>query len=120
MMRSFLVLYRMDVGTDKTHRLTMRLNLPLAKYPQPQPRVEVFQRIEQRLRAIGSVQASGLTTNPPMFGGFLRQLEVEGRAPDAEGHRPEVTAVPISTGYFEALGVRLLRGRNLTDVDGTP
>src|SRR6185436_11997288 len=57
MMRSFLALYRMEVGTDTSHVLTMRLNLPLAKYPQPEPRTEVFQRIEQRLRAIGSVQA---------------------------------------------------------------
>src|SRR6476619_4948517 len=61
MMRIFLVLYRMDVGADTSHVLTMRLTLPLAKYPQTQPRVEVYQRIEQRLRAIGSVQASGLT-----------------------------------------------------------
>jgi putative ABC transport system permease protein len=119
MMRSFLVLYRMDVGTDTSHVLTMRMTLPLAKYPQPQPRVDVFQRIEQRLRAMGSVQASGLASNLPMFGGFLRQLEVEGRVADPE-HRPEVTMVPVSSGYFDALGVRILRGRNLTDIDGTP
>jgi predicted permease len=120
MMRSFLVLYRMEVGTDTSHVLTMRLTLPLAKYPQPEPRTAVFQRIEERLRGIGSVQASGLTTNPPMFGGFLRQLEVDRRPADAEGRRPEVTMVPVSAGYFDVLGVRLLRGRNLTDIDGTP
>lgn len=120
MMRSFVALYSMDVGTDTSHVLTMRLTLPLAKYPQPEPRTEVFQRIEQRLRAIGSVQASGLTTNPPMFGGFLRQLEVDRRPVEADGHRPEVTMVPVSAGYFEALGVRVLRGRSLIDTDGTP
>ena len=120
MMRSFLILYRMEVGADTARVLTMRLTLPLAKYPQPEPRVALFQQIEQRLRSIGSVQASGLTTNPPGLGGFLRQIEIEGRASDPDGRRPEVTMVPISAGYFDALGVRVLRGRNLVDNDGTP
>jgi putative ABC transport system permease protein len=120
MMRSFLILYRMDVGADTAHVLTLRVSLPLAKYPEPAPRIVVLQRIEQRPRAIGSVLASGLTTNPPGFGGFLRQLEVEGRPADPDGRRPEVTMVPISAGYFETLGVRVLRGRNLVDIDGTP
>ena len=35
MMRSFLTLYRMDVGTDTSRVLTMRVTLPLTKYPQP-------------------------------------------------------------------------------------
>ena len=120
MMRSFLLLYRMEVGADTAQVLTMRLSLPLAKYPQPEPRTALFQQIEQRLHAIGSVQASGLTTNPPGFGGFLRQLSVEGRAVDPDGRRPEVTMVPISAGYFDTLGVHIVRGRNLTEVDGTP
>jgi hypothetical protein len=55
-----------------------------------------------------------------MFGGFLRQLEVEGRPRDPDGRAPEVTMVPVSAGYFETLGVRLLRGRHLQDTDGTP
>jgi putative ABC transport system permease protein len=120
MMRSFLSLYQREAGADTSHVLTMRLNLPLSKYLQPQPRVAVYQQIEQRLHAIGSVRASGLTTNPPGFGGFLRQLEVEGRPVDPDGRRPEVTMVPVSAGYFDALGIHLLRGRSLVDIDGTP
>src|SRR5262249_35360332 len=52
--------------------------------------------------------------------GFLRQLDIEGRPVDADGHRPEVTMVPVSANYFQTLGTRLLRGRYLTDTDGTP
>jgi putative ABC transport system permease protein len=120
MMRSFLALYRMDVGADIAHVLTMRLTLPLAKYPQPEPRTALFQQLEERLRGIGSVQSSGLTTNPPGFGGFLRQLEIEGHTADPDGRRPEVTMVPISAGYFDTLGVRVVRGRSLVGTDGTP
>ena len=120
MMRSFLALYRMDVGTDTSRILTMRVTLPLTKYPETAPRVAVFQQIEQRLQSLGSLRASGLTTNPPLFGGLLRQLQVEGRPVDESGHQPEVTMVGVSAGYFDALGVRLLRGRGLVESDGTP
>jgi predicted permease len=119
MMRSFLTLYRMEVGADTAHVLTMRLNLPLAKYPQPEPRTALFRQIEERLRGIGSIRSSGLTGNPPMFSGLLRQLEIEGRPGDPDGHAPEVTMVPISAGYFETLGINVLRGRSLQDADGT-
>jgi predicted permease len=120
MMRSFLTLYRMDVGTDTSRVLTMRLTLPLTTYPQRDPRTALYQQIEQRLHGIGSLQASVLTTNPPLFGGFLRQLQVDGRPIDPDGHQPEVTMVDISAGYFEALGVRLLRGRTFVETDGMP
>ena len=55
-----------------------------------------------------------------MFGGFLRQMSIDGR-PIAAGERaPEVTVVSVSAGYFDTLGVRLIRGRTFNDADGTP
>src|SRR5207245_11361403 len=80
----------------------------------------LFQQIEERLRGIGAVQASALTTNPPTFGGFIRQLSVEGRSVAPGERPPEVTMVSISAGYFDTIGVPIVRGRNLSDADGTP
>src|SRR6185369_1623110 len=99
MMRSFLALYRMDLGFEPSQLLTMRLNLPLTKYPKAAPRTVLYQRLEERLRAVNAIQAAALTSNPPMFGGFLRQLTIDGR-PVAAGERvPEVTVVSVSAGY---------------------
>ena len=120
MMRSFLTLYQMDLGIETSHLLTMRLTLPLTKYPKPEPRTALYQHLEERLRGVGAIQASALTSNPPMFGGFPRKLTVEGR-PLAAGERPpEVTAVSVSAGYFDTLGMRLVRGRAFNETDGTP
>ena len=118
MMRSFVALYQMNIGVDTAHLLTMRMFLPLAKYPRPEARTALFQLLEQRLHGISAIQASALTTNGPM-GGFLRQLSVNGRAAPAGEHLPEVTMVSISPGYFTTLGVPVLRGRTLDDTDGT-
>jgi putative ABC transport system permease protein len=120
MMRSFMALYRMDLGFETSQLLTMRLALPLTKYPRAAPRAALFQRLEERLRGINTIQAAALTSAPPMFGGFLRQMSIDGR-PIAAGERaPEVTVVSVSAGYFDTLGVRLIRGRTFTDADGTP
>jgi putative ABC transport system permease protein len=120
MMRSFLALYRMDLGIDSSRLLTMRLSLPLGRYPKPELRTLLFQHLDERLRGVSAIQASGITSNLPMFGGFLRQLTVEGR-PDRPGERPpEVTVVSVSTGYFDTLGVKTIRGRTFNDSDGTP
>ena len=120
MMRSFLVLYRADLGIDTSRLLTMRMTLPLSKYPRPEPRTRLYQQLEERLRHVGAIQASAITSNPPMFGGMMRQLTVDGRPAPAGERPPEVTMLSVSAGYFDTIGARMLRGRAFTDVDGTP
>jgi predicted permease len=120
MMRSFLALYRVDLGIDSSRVLTMRLSLPLGKYPKPEPRTLLFQHLEERLHGVSAIQSSAVTSNLPMLGGFLRQLTVEGR-PDRPGERPpDVTVVSVGAAYFDTLGMKMIRGRTLNDSDGTP
>jgi putative ABC transport system permease protein len=119
MMRSFLKAYGMGFGFDTSRVLTMRIFLPLSKYANREPRIALFQRIEERLHGISAIQAAALASNAPLIGGFLRQLSIDGR-PAATGERmPEVTMVSIGTGYFDAIGVSLLRGRPFDSTDGT-
>jgi predicted permease len=120
MMRSFLRLYQLDVGVDTSHVLTMRMFLPLGKYPKPEQRVALYQQIEDRLRGVSGIRSVAFTSNPPVFGGFLRQLSIDARPVPPGERRPEVTMVSISTSYFDTLGARVVRGRALTGVDGTP
>jgi putative ABC transport system permease protein len=120
MVRSFIVLYQRDVGTETSHLLTMRLQLPNRKYPTPEQRRDFYKRLDDRLSALGNVKASTITTNPPMGGGNPRLLAVEGREP-APGEQPQtVTQVMIGPRYFETVGLTMVRGRSFNDVDGTP
>jgi predicted permease len=120
MMRSFLTLYRMDLGVETSHLLTMRLALPERKYPAIEQRLAFYQRLEERLRANGRIQAVSVASNLPLQGGFGRRLAVEGR-PLASGEQPpNVTMVMVDPWYFETIGVRLTRGRMFTESDGLP
>ena len=119
MVRSFLTLYQRDVGVETSHLLTMRLQLPNRKYPTPEQRRDFYKRLDDRLAAVGNVQAATITTNTPMQGGNPRLLVVEGRQL-AAGEQPQtVTQVMIGSRYFETLGLKLLRGRAFDEVDGT-
>jgi predicted permease len=119
MMRSFLTLYRLDVGVDTAHLLTMRLALPAQKYPTIESRRAFFERLDQRISGISGIQAGMITTNMPMGGGNGRLLAIEGRPLAAGEQAPLVTQVMIGPRYFETLGLRIVRGRGFEELDGT-
>jgi predicted permease len=119
MMKSFLTLYRLDIGVETAHLLTMRLVLPNQKYATPELRRAFHERLDQRLAGIGGITAASVTTNVPFSGGAGRQLEIEGRPPAAGEQPPSVTLLSIGPRYFDTIGVRLVRGRDFDAVDGT-
>ena len=45
MMRNFLTLYRLDLGVETSHLLTMSLSLPERKYPAIEQRLAFYQRL---------------------------------------------------------------------------
>jgi putative ABC transport system permease protein len=120
MMRSFFVLYRSDLGFDSQPLLTARLFLPLTKYPKAEQRAIIGQQIEERLGGNSAFQSVALTTNTPGFGGFMRQMTIDGKPEVDPARRPEVTMVAVSSRYFETLGLRVARGRDFNRDDGLP
>jgi putative ABC transport system permease protein len=119
MIRSFLNLYKLDVGVETSQLLTMRLNLPNQKYPTPEHRRVFYERLDQRLAGIAGVQAATIATNMPLGGGFPRLLSMDGKEVQEGEQPPTVTQVTIGPRYFETLGVSLLRGRAFDALDGT-
>jgi putative ABC transport system permease protein len=119
MMRSFLTLYRLDVGVETKHLLTMRLALPAQKYPTVDQRRRFFERLDQRLAGVAGIQAGTITTSMPLGGGNARLLEIDGH-PLAGGEQAQtVTQLTIGPRYFETVGLRITRGRGFDDLDGT-
>jgi putative ABC transport system permease protein len=120
MMRSVVALYRMAPGVDTSRLLTMRLNLASTKYSERGARTALFQQLEERLHGVSTIHASALTTHPPMAGGLERELLIEGRPAPSGTALPTVTVLGVSTGYFDTLGLPIVRGRAFTALDGTP
>ena len=118
MMRSFLVLYRMDFGVPDTSRLlTMQLLMPARKYVTASDRATFLKRVDDRLSSIAGIESATTASNWPLGGGAPRLLAIDGRTPTGE-RAPSVTLISAGPHYFDTLGVRLIRGRALTDADG--
>jgi hypothetical protein len=62
MMHSFLSLYRLDLGIETSHLLTMRLTLPNQKYPTPELRQAFYSRLDERMAGLGGVQGARVAT----------------------------------------------------------
>ena len=120
MMRSFLSLYAVDIGVDVDRLMTMDIQLPASRYATADSRRAFVEQLEPRLEAIPGVEAAAVTTGVPGRDGGERLLEIE-RAGGGTGPPPvHVSTVTITPRFFETAGVRLVRGRNFTDLDGAP
>jgi predicted permease len=118
MMRSFIVLYRLDLGFEPERLLTMQLNLNDRKYPTSEARNGFARRLTERLRGSGALEAVTTASNFPVGGGYGVELSIDGRT-DPNARRPNVTMVSASASYFSTVGIALLRGRNFTSSDET-
>jgi predicted permease len=120
MTRSFLTMYRMDIGINTSRMLTMNMILSARKYPSLEDRTTFLRRVDQQFATVADIEAASTSTNTPFGGGALRQLEIDGKAAATGVRLPEVTMLSVGARYFDAIDVRVMRGRAFTDADGEP
>lgn len=118
MMRDFLRVQQMGVGIKPANILTMRLGLPEEKYDSPADRIAFHDRLTQRLRAVADIQSTAITSHLPWTGSMRSRLEIEGQAVADPEKLPRVSYLVVSPGYFETMGVSLVRGRDFGANDG--
>jgi putative ABC transport system permease protein len=115
LVRSFERLQRVPPGVDPENVITFRIDLPGLKYDTDERKIDFFERLSQRLRALPGVTAAGGTSVLPLQGpGWTGDLFVEGR-PDVWGR--DLRHKTIVPGYFAAIGLPIVRGRDLAASD---
>jgi len=117
LLRSFAALTSQDLGFESRGVLTANLTLNGDRYNNIDVRTRLYEDLEREISALPGVRAVALTTQLPIGGNALfHNLAFEGR-PMEPGTEPEVYFRGINVRYFEALGIRLLRGRIFTSGD---
>jgi putative ABC transport system permease protein len=105
------------LGFRPDHVLKMRIALPESKYSKE--RAAVFgDRLLEGVRALAGVESASLAQGVPMQSVAIGPYGLEG-ALDKPGQEPLVMISAVREGYFETLGIKLLRGRDFTRQDAT-
>ena len=117
--KSFRALLQVSPGFRVDHVVTARVSLPASRYPDV-TRVALFQdTLLERLRAVPGVMSASLTAYLPLSGadnGWA--FFIEGRPPLPVGVYNMAKYRPVSPGYFQTIGIPVLRGRELAESDG--
>ncbi len=113
MIRSVANLFAIDSGIDAQNVLTMRLSTPAAYYPDSSKVVAFHDELQRRVAAIAGVKAVGAVRNLPLatqMGDW--GVRIDGYTPPPNQGTPSDWQI-VMPGYFEAMGLRLVKGRFL-------
>ena len=125
MLQSFAKLLATNRGFRAEHVITADLDFSVSGFTtwvhptDTRPQVRLKELLE-RIRQLPAVQSAGVAyrflrrdNSPPVNWPFT----IFGLPPIPEGQRPTAEQNAVSPGYFRALGVPLLRGRDFTEAD---
>jgi len=117
MLRSLRALQTVDTGFDGRSVLTMTVSLPVTRYETPAQRTAFFDGALERLRVLPGVTAAGAIDDLPLSGGSVQPIVVEGRPELLPREQPTVQVRAMTPGYLKAMGIPILRGRDVADGD---
>jgi putative ABC transport system permease protein len=119
--RTLRNLKNLDVGFVTDHLVTFTLDPTLAGY-EPSQRTALDTRVLQTLDAIPGVRSVAATTDPELADDNTGHNITIAGYEEKEDEDMNVEVARVSSGYFSAMGMTLLAGREINDQDreGTP
>jgi predicted permease len=118
MVRSMAALRAIDPGFDPQGVLSLEVSVHGTPHAAPARRVSFFLELLERMRALPNVQRASAINHLPIEGDLWdRGFRIEGRSPSRPGEGPGAYYRVVLPGYFETMGLRLVRGRDFSVQD---
>ncbi len=118
LIRSFARLRSANPGFQPSGLLTFRLPLAGRATASPERRTDFMQRVADRVAALPGVRAVGAVNALPLTGfASGTTFVVEGRPAESADQHPTALLRAATPGYFSAMGIRLLSGREFAASD---
>jgi predicted permease len=125
LIRSLWNVQRVDPGFRSAGVLKAEYQLPGSRYPSDFRQWPNFaeqhaftRALLERATRLPGVEAAAIAGNHPLDPGFTNSFTVVGREAEARTW-PEISMRRVTPSYFATMGLQALRGRLLSDADGT-
>lgn len=117
LVNSFVRVINVPPGFDPERVLTLQLDLPQARYPETAMHRAFYDQLLESIREIPAVEAVGMVNTVPLGGTTISAgFQIDGRpAPTSYDDYTMAQVRVVSPGYFEAMGIPLLRGRGFRE-----
>ena len=122
MIRNFNRLANVDPGFEPRNLLSMRITLPVSRYPDESARRRFYDEMLRRVKALGPVVSADVVNLLPMGiddrgSGF----NIIGDPPLPAGRYYGAQWRVVSSGYFQTMQIPVKRGRSFSEEDqGSP
>jgi predicted permease len=111
MVRTYSAMREIDLGFRTENVLTAQLSLPEGKYPDLDAVNNFWRGAIDQVAAIPGVEVAGATSTIPTYGNSMTYYNIPTEEPAPAGQQPIVSIKYVTPGYFEAMGIELVRGR---------
>ncbi|MGA3028000.1 MAG: ABC transporter permease [Bryobacteraceae bacterium] len=116
LLEDFARLRTLDIGVRPEGVWTAAVALPEAEYKEQERQFSFARDLLQRSARIPGVDAAALSNRLPLEGGSNGYVIIKGESARAMSNQL-VETHNVSPGYFHAMGIRLLGGRDFTPAD---
>ena len=119
MLRSILQLQAVDPGIKTDSVLTMRVALNFSKYTAPGQAQQFHLALLEKLKQIPEIRSVGAASTFPLNdgGGFFAGIRLDGQGDIDPSRLPRAEINSANPGYFQTVGIPLLKGRLFTEQD---
>jgi len=116
-LRTLQRLSNVPLGFHASHVLVVGLELPREKYRSAEQWSDFWERARMQLESTPGVERAGGTSALPFWGHSMVEFLPDGAAPSPDARRVSVQATMVIPGYFPAMNIRLISGRDFLESD---
>ena len=117
LVQSFYEVEKVNLGFNPNQVVSFQVNLPATRYKEPAKQSVFYKLATDKLRQLPGMESiSGISGLPLTTQGEVTSLDVEGGSP-LKGEQLTVEYESVLPGFFRAMRLPLLQGRDFTDAD---